>query len=124
VAELADAQGSGPCGRKVVQVQFLSAALKRHASACLFLLPGSSKQRGRIMDMAAVTRNPKIQGGQPCFTGTRVPVVSLFDHLEGGYTVDGFLEQFPTVKREQVLEVLEESKRHAEAAAAAVAAAQ
>lgn len=73
--------------------------------------------------MDAVTRNPKIQGGVPCFSGTRVPVVSLFDHLEGGYTLDGFLEQFPTVKREQVLTLLEQSKRYVESAAASETAA-
>ena len=57
--------------------------------------------------MAAVTSNPLVLGGTPCFTGTRVPVVSLFDHLLGGYTVEGFLEQFPAVTLEQVREVLE-----------------
>ncbi len=44
-----------------------------------------------------------ILGGTPCFAGTRVPVKSLFDHLRLGYTADRFLEQFPTVKREQAL---------------------
>lgn len=44
--------------------------------------------------------------GAPCFTGTRVTVRTLFDHLAAGYTVDGFLEQFPSVKREQVMRLL------------------
>lgn len=48
--------------------------------------------------------------GTPCFTGTRVPVKSLFDYLEGGDTVDVFLDQFPTVSREQVIGVLEASR--------------
>lgn len=61
--------------------------------------------------MAAVTINQNIQGGTPCFTGTRVPVASLFDHLEAGYTVDYFLSQFPRVNRGQVNEVLEIAKR-------------
>jgi uncharacterized protein (DUF433 family) len=39
--------------------------------------------------------------------GTRVPVKTLFDHLEGGYTLDGFLDQFPTVHREQAVALLE-----------------
>jgi uncharacterized protein (DUF433 family) len=43
------------------------------------------------------------------FIGTRVPVQSLFDHLEGGDSIDDFLEGFPSVKREQVISVLEES---------------
>lgn len=46
-------------------------------------------------------------GGTPCFTGTRVPAESLFDHLRHGYSIDEFLEQFPTVKREQVDAVLD-----------------
>ena len=61
-----------------------------------------------------VTINPKILGGTPCFAGTRVPVKSLFDHLEGGYNVDYFLTQFPSVTREQVLAVLENSREKAE----------
>lgn len=54
-----------------------------------------------------VTINPKIMHGTPCFAGTRVAVQTFFDHLEAGYTIDGFLEQFPTVRREQVLGLLE-----------------
>ncbi len=42
----------------------------------------------------------------PCFAGTRVEVQTFFDHLEAGYTVDGFLEQFPTVRKEQVARLL------------------
>jgi uncharacterized protein (DUF433 family) len=56
---------------------------------------------------AVVTTNPKIMHGTPCFAGTRVAVQSLFDHLEADYTIDGFLEQFPTVRREQVIELLD-----------------
>ena len=44
--------------------------------------------------------------GEPCFAGTRVAVRTFFDHLEAGYTVAGFLEQFPTVRREQVAGLL------------------
>ena len=44
------------------------------------------------------------------FTGTRVPVQTLLDYLEGGETIDDFLEGFPTVKREQVIAFLEEAK--------------
>jgi uncharacterized protein (DUF433 family) len=50
-----------------------------------------------------ITRNPNVMHGAPCFAGTRVTVQTLFDHLEAGYTIDGFLEQFPTVRREQVV---------------------
>jgi uncharacterized protein (DUF433 family) len=62
------------------------------------------------MEDAVVSVNENIQGGTPCFTGTRVPVSSLFDHLEGGYTVDYFLSQFPSVKRQQVTVLLEKAK--------------
>lgn len=60
-----------------------------------------------------VQSDPKVQGGVPCFAGTRVPVESLFEHLRRGYTVDYFLAQFPTVSREQVDAVLEQAKRDA-----------
>ena len=53
-----------------------------------------------------VTINPNVMHGTPCFAGTRVAVQTFFDHLEAGYTIDGFLEQFPTVRREQVLRLL------------------
>jgi uncharacterized protein (DUF433 family) len=55
--------------------------------------------------------NKNIQGGTPCFAGTRVPVSSLFDHLESGYTIDYFLDQFPTVSRDQVIAVLEAAEK-------------
>jgi uncharacterized protein (DUF433 family) len=57
-----------------------------------------------------VTSNPKVLGGTPVFAGTRVPVESLFDHLKRGISVDYFLEQFPTVRREQVDAVLDDAK--------------
>ena len=56
-----------------------------------------------------VTVNPRILGGTPVFAGTRVPVESLFDYLKRGRTVDYFLEQFPTVKREQVERLLDDA---------------
>jgi len=68
--------------------------------------------------MQVVTVNPKIQGGLPCFAGTRVPVSSLFDHIQKGYTVEEFVADFPTVTVEQVQAVLELAKadipKHAE----------
>ena len=54
-----------------------------------------------------ITIDPEILGGQTVFTGTRVPVESLFDHLEAGYSLDTFLEDFPTVKKEQAIALLE-----------------
>ena len=63
--------------------------------------------------MKATSQDPDVLGGELVFAGTRVPVKSLFDHLEGGDSVAGFLEGFPSVQREQVMAVLEESREHA-----------
>ena len=52
-------------------------------------------------------RDPEILGGTPVFRGTRVPLRSLFDYLEGGETLDEFLRQFPSVRREQAIALLE-----------------
>ena len=52
-------------------------------------------------------RHPEILSGTPVFVGTRVPVRSLFDYLEGGDTLEEFLHQFPSVKREQTIAVLD-----------------
>jgi uncharacterized protein (DUF433 family) len=49
-------------------------------------------------------------GGTPVFDGTRVPIHTLIDYLEGGESIDDFLKGFPTVTREQVIAVLEEAK--------------
>jgi uncharacterized protein (DUF433 family) len=49
----------------------------------------------------------EILGGTPVFVGTRVPVQSLFDYLEGGETLEDFLHQFPSVRREQVIAALD-----------------
>ena len=57
-----------------------------------------------------ITTDPEILGGTPISAGTRVPVESLFKYLEGNYTLDEFLECFPTVTREMAVEVLERSE--------------
>jgi len=54
--------------------------------------------------------NPKIMGGTPVFVGTRVPLQNLIDYLEGGESLDDFLEAFPTVKRGQAIAVIEAGK--------------
>jgi uncharacterized protein (DUF433 family) len=66
--------------------------------------------------MKAMSQDPDVLGGELVFAGTRVPVRSLFDHLEGGDSIEDFLEGFPSVQREQVMAVLEESREHALAA--------
>jgi uncharacterized protein (DUF433 family) len=67
-----------------------------------------------------VTRNPNVLHGAACFAGTRVAVRTFFDHLEAGYTVAGFLEQFPTVRREQVVGLLAALRDGADRAAVPV----
>jgi uncharacterized protein (DUF433 family) len=57
-----------------------------------------------------VESNPEILGGVPVFRGTRVPIKSLFEHLEAGDSIDDFLEGFPSVRREQVISLLEISQ--------------
>ena len=59
---------------------------------------------------SVVVRNPEILGGTPVFAGTRVPVKNLTDYLEGGSNIDEFVDDFPSVKREQVVAFLEESR--------------
>jgi len=61
------------------------------------------------MEQPIVTSSPDVLSGAPVFAGTRVPVQSLIDYLEGGETIDDFLEGFPTVKRAQVVEFLEKA---------------
>jgi len=54
-----------------------------------------------------VHRDPEILGGTPVFVGTRVPVKILFEYLEAGDSLDVFLDQFPSVRREQAVAALE-----------------
>jgi uncharacterized protein (DUF433 family) len=59
---------------------------------------------------AVVHSDPEILGGTPVFVGTRVPFQTLLDYLEGGETLDEFLENFPTLTREQAIAALEQAK--------------
>jgi uncharacterized protein (DUF433 family) len=61
-----------------------------------------------------VSANPKIMHGAPCFAGTRVTIQGLFDHLEAGYSIDEYLEEFPSVTREQVVGLLHQLNRQAQ----------
>ena len=58
-----------------------------------------------------ITIDKEILGGQPVFTGTRVPVESLFDHLEAGISLDQFLDDFPGVARQQAVDLLETANK-------------
>lgn len=57
-----------------------------------------------------ITRDPGVLGGTPVFRGTRVPFQALLDYLEGGQTLDDFLDDFPTVTRECAVRALEHAK--------------
>jgi uncharacterized protein (DUF433 family) len=58
-----------------------------------------------------VHSDPEVLGGMPVFVGTRVPVQALLDYLEGGDTIEEFLDNFPGVSREQAIAFLEEASR-------------
>ena len=60
-----------------------------------------------MIQRQVITSDREVLGGLPVFAGTRVPVKTLFDYLEHDHPLDEFLDDFPTVKREQALAVLE-----------------
>ena len=59
------------------------------------------------METDVINIDPEVLNGTPVFYGTRVPVETLFDHLESGISLDGFLSDFPSVTHEQAVRVLE-----------------
>jgi uncharacterized protein (DUF433 family) len=59
---------------------------------------------------SVIVQDPDVLSGQPVFRGTRVPFQALLDYLEGGDTLDEFLEQYPGVSREKAIAALEEAK--------------
>jgi uncharacterized protein (DUF433 family) len=65
----------------------------------------TAEQKRRLDEVIWV--NPQRMSGAPCFRGTRVPVQSLIDFLEGGETIDQFLQLYPSITRQQVLTVLD-----------------
>jgi uncharacterized protein (DUF433 family) len=60
--------------------------------------------------IGVIVKNPNILGGEPVFHGTRVPFKVLMDYLEGGDTLDQFLEQYPSVSRELAIAAIEEAR--------------
>lgn len=60
--------------------------------------------------LSVIDTNPEIMGGATVFKGTRVPVQNLFDYIEGDESLDEFLDDFPSVSRDQVIQLLEEFK--------------
>lgn len=65
-----------------------------------------------------IARDSEILNGVPVFAGTRVPVSALLENIEAGVSIDEFLENFPTVSREQVMQILETEEFHADLAVA------
>jgi len=63
-----------------------------------------------MMKTQVISVSPDVMGGTPVFKGTRVPIQTLLEYLEGGESINDFLEGFPTVTREQVIELLEQAK--------------
>ncbi len=62
------------------------------------------------MKIQLITIDPEIHSGTPVFAGTRVPVKTLFDHLESGDSLEVFLDDFPSVSREAAIAILEEAR--------------
>ena len=73
------------------------------------------------MDTTLVSRDPEIMSGALCFRGTRVPVKSLFEYLEGTSSLEEFLEDFPSVSRDRAVAVLEAARQQLTADAPAAA---
>ena len=61
---------------------------------------------------SVVHSDPDILGGTPVFVGTRVPVQALIDYIEGGHSLEKFLDDFPTVSRDIAVAALEQAKMH------------
>jgi uncharacterized protein (DUF433 family) len=71
------------------------------------------------METQLVTTDPEILGGTPVFTGTRVPVAVLFENLADGLSLEEILESYPTLKRDQAIDALQQAERLLELPAAA-----
>ncbi len=75
----------------------------------MVVILGGAALIGAMKKRSVVKVDPEIMSGTPCFAGTRVPARTLIDYIEGGDTLDDFLEGFPTVTREQAIAFLEEA---------------
>ena len=97
--------GGGKVNRGDSAVSALDRLIRaRRASRCFLHPPGLNLFTRRECVMATakqplITSTPDILGGTPVFRGTRVPVQTLIEYLEGGQTIDEFLDGFPTVSR-------------------------
>jgi uncharacterized protein (DUF433 family) len=83
------------------------------SQACISALASSKSGKGSDAvppSNEIIVKHPEILGGIAVFRGTRVPFKNLLDYLEGGHTLDEFLEQFPSVTRETAIGALEQAK--------------
>ncbi len=62
-----------------------------------------------LMNKQIITISPEIMGGTPVFAGTRVPVQTFLEYIKAGESIDSFLDGFPSVKREQLIALLDEA---------------
>jgi uncharacterized protein (DUF433 family) len=69
----------------------------------------SAEERASLAEIVSIDKD--IMHGTPCFTGTRVPVQTLLDYLEGGETIEQFFSDFPRVRREQAVQFLQLAKQ-------------
>jgi uncharacterized protein (DUF433 family) len=68
-------------------------------------------RRAILSIMHPIWTDPEIMSGRPCFAGTRVPIKNLFDYIERDYSIEEFVEHFPSVTRAQVIAVLQLAQR-------------
>jgi uncharacterized protein (DUF433 family) len=76
------------------------------------LHPGGFHFKLVRMKKKVVSVDPEVMGGTPCFTGTRVPIQTFLDYVEGGDSIDEFLANFPTVRRNQVIAFLQNATEY------------
>ena len=74
------------------------------------LLPTATLERTLTAMKPPICTAPDVLGGTPVFAGTRVPIQTLLDYLEGGESIDDFLDGFPSVSRDQIISFLEMAK--------------
>src|SRR5262249_51841786 len=79
-----------------------------HSTCAIMQRIGKEKA---MMEHNVICRDQEILGGTPIFAGTRVPVQTLLDYLEGGQSLQEFLDDFPTVDRDQAITILEQLKQ-------------
>jgi uncharacterized protein (DUF433 family) len=74
------------------------------------MLYSVDKDKSMAANEDVIVREPEILGGTPVFRGTRVPFKNLLDYLEGGHTLDEFLDEFPTVTRQAAIAAREDAE--------------